>query len=602
MRSSKVNPGDSGLATQYNNLRSDAYGSSQLLSHQQSSPGMTLYVETGVYWIGGTRVSFAGGNSPTFTAPSANPRIDLLVINNAGTLSIVQGTENASPSVPTYPKDKLVICEIYNRVGETALYDTDQGGSTGYIYNDVRPFLNNGKYISQTLAEIFVASDTGSTNAFAVALNPAITAYNDGLLVAFRAANANTSACTLAVNGLSAVPIKKAVSIPLSANDILANQIVIVEYDASQGVFQMQSMVGNLPAGFVSANGDGNAVLNGSNTFSWASLNSNVYTLTRDIYPGNLTINNGVTLITNSYCIFCQGTLTNNGTIKNNGNNGNTGGNATMGNPSTAGGGAGGGSAVAAGTLAAGVAGVSGGNGASSSGFNYNGLTGGSGSAGNNASNSLATNNGVAGGSGGSGGSGGGWSGGGGGGGSSGGTATQATMGPYTMISLLMACSVVLGVFTTYKSSPSGAGGGGGGSGGSGSNGSGSNLSCGGGGGGSGSSGGMIWIVANAIINNGTIQSNGGNGGNGGNGCNGYSYNGGAMNGGGGGGGGAGGNGGVIVLAYVSYTNNGTVQALGGSPGTGGSPGSGSGTGATSGSSGSTGNSGNAGTILQIVI
>ncbi len=147
MKASKVNIGDRVLASQYNNLVDDAKGGSFLLPHQQSSPDLTLKIEAGVCYVGATRVIYAGGNSPSFTAPTTNPRIDLLVIDNAGTLTRVAGTEAGSPVAPAYPSDKLVICEVYNRTSQTQIFDTDQGAGKGYIYNDVRPFLG-GSYIA----------------------------------------------------------------------------------------------------------------------------------------------------------------------------------------------------------------------------------------------------------------------------------------------------------------------------------------------------------------------------------------------------------------------------------------------------------------------
>lgn len=146
MKSNQVNIGDSILSSQYNNLRKDAYGGSMLLAREQGTPNMTLYVEAGVCYVGATRVIFAGGNSPIFTAPITNPRIDILTIDSAGILAITQGTEAASPTAPAYPSDKLVLCEVYNRVGETSIKDASDG-TNGYIYNDVRPFLG-GAYIA----------------------------------------------------------------------------------------------------------------------------------------------------------------------------------------------------------------------------------------------------------------------------------------------------------------------------------------------------------------------------------------------------------------------------------------------------------------------
>lgn len=150
MRSSPVSAGQSGVASQYNDLRHDAYGGSMLLAHEQGTPNMTLYVEPGVYYIGTTRVIFGGGNSPTFTAPTTNPRIDILTADSSGNLTITQGTEASSPTAPAYPTNKVVICEVYHVVGETAIYDNDaQVSGQGYIVNDVRP-LAAPPYISST--------------------------------------------------------------------------------------------------------------------------------------------------------------------------------------------------------------------------------------------------------------------------------------------------------------------------------------------------------------------------------------------------------------------------------------------------------------------
>lgn len=146
MRTSQVSIGNSILASQYNNLRWDAEGGSFLRARQQGTPDLTLYADAGVFYLGATRVIFAGGNSPSFTAPTTNPRIDLLTIDSAGVLARVAGTEAASPSVPAYPADKIVICEVYNRVGQTQIFDTDQT-TNGYIKQDARPILG-GSYIS----------------------------------------------------------------------------------------------------------------------------------------------------------------------------------------------------------------------------------------------------------------------------------------------------------------------------------------------------------------------------------------------------------------------------------------------------------------------
>jgi hypothetical protein len=130
---------------------------------------MALYVEPGVVFVNGTEVYFAGGVSPTVTAPTSHPRIDVLSINSSGVLSWTTGTEASSPSTPAYPANQIPICELYNVVGETALYDqSNQQSGQGYIYNDVRPFLttglNTGEIPDSLVPSAASTYDLGSTS------------------------------------------------------------------------------------------------------------------------------------------------------------------------------------------------------------------------------------------------------------------------------------------------------------------------------------------------------------------------------------------------------------------------------------------------------
>src|ERR1700722_13445643 len=118
-------------------------GSTTFSSGTYSAQTMQVYVEPGVFYIGTTQVKFAGGSSPTVTAPVSHPRIDLLTINTSGVLAWTTGTENASPVPPTYPFGVVPICELWNVVSETILNDNaNQSGSQGFISTDVRPFNN----------------------------------------------------------------------------------------------------------------------------------------------------------------------------------------------------------------------------------------------------------------------------------------------------------------------------------------------------------------------------------------------------------------------------------------------------------------------------
>lgn len=85
-------------------------------------------------------VRSAGGNTSAMSAPTANPRIDRVVLYKWGTVTVLTGTEAASPSAPTEPADAITLATIYHRVGETAIYDSDTTGQ-GYI-TDGRTYVN----------------------------------------------------------------------------------------------------------------------------------------------------------------------------------------------------------------------------------------------------------------------------------------------------------------------------------------------------------------------------------------------------------------------------------------------------------------------------
>lgn len=71
------------------------------------------------------------------------------------------------------------------------------------------------------------------TDTYAVTLAPAMTAYETGVPFRVKFANANTGAATLNVNGLGAKALKKAASVALDANDIVAGEIYSLVYDGT---------------------------------------------------------------------------------------------------------------------------------------------------------------------------------------------------------------------------------------------------------------------------------------------------------------------------------------------------------------------------------
>lgn len=115
--------------------------------------------------------------------------------------------------------------------------------------------VNNHRHKGQAVdgdGALDYAADTGAANAYVVALSPALDAYITGMPVHFKAANANTGASTININGLGVKTIKKNGSADLIPGDIAAGQIVVVVYDGIN--FQLVSnAVSSVPAGTVTA-------------------------------------------------------------------------------------------------------------------------------------------------------------------------------------------------------------------------------------------------------------------------------------------------------------------------------------------------------------
>ena len=96
-----------------------------LKAYQQTTPDMTLQIASANNVnIGGKNFKFAGGNSPTFTAPSGSPETHLLYAhNNAGSLAFGIITSGFTPGDPsTYPEiADFTIAEVYLTNSTTAI-------------------------------------------------------------------------------------------------------------------------------------------------------------------------------------------------------------------------------------------------------------------------------------------------------------------------------------------------------------------------------------------------------------------------------------------------------------------------------------------------
>jgi hypothetical protein len=92
------------------------------------------------------------------------------------------------------------------------------------------------------------AADTGAANAYVVTLSPAPSALTVGLGFYFKAANGNTGASTVALNGLTATAIVKCGSTALASGDIAAGKIYQLVFDGTS--FEVPGLCGTGTAAF----------------------------------------------------------------------------------------------------------------------------------------------------------------------------------------------------------------------------------------------------------------------------------------------------------------------------------------------------------------
>lgn len=94
--------------------------------HEAATPDMTVIVDGGKILTGQDVVVNGQQTSATIVAPSADPRIDRVVGDLVtGVISIITGTEAASPLVPTIIPGRFPICQILLATDTTEITNVD---------------------------------------------------------------------------------------------------------------------------------------------------------------------------------------------------------------------------------------------------------------------------------------------------------------------------------------------------------------------------------------------------------------------------------------------------------------------------------------------
>ncbi len=89
-------------------------------------PDMTLRLEAGAIFDGATLTEVAAQDTAVIAAPSTDPRIDRVVIDKVtGAVSVVTGTEAASPTPPAVPAGKVPVAQVALVVGQSEIVNAD---------------------------------------------------------------------------------------------------------------------------------------------------------------------------------------------------------------------------------------------------------------------------------------------------------------------------------------------------------------------------------------------------------------------------------------------------------------------------------------------
>lgn len=152
--------------------------------------------------------AYANYQQFVFLAPATTTSSVTLQVGSLSALPVyIYGQQAASGSLTV---NQLVVCYYVSSLG-------------GFVALPIYP------------ANILLTgTDTGAANAYAIAPVPPIAAYAAGQVAVFVAANANTSASTLNVNGLGTKAIKTTALVALGANQILAGAVCTCVYDGTQ--------------------------------------------------------------------------------------------------------------------------------------------------------------------------------------------------------------------------------------------------------------------------------------------------------------------------------------------------------------------------------
>jgi hypothetical protein len=202
----------------------------------------------------------------TYQDSDTNPVV-LPYFNSANPSQPLSGQNNSGAAQPT---ERQGLCVVQVKAGTAATTGTQttpavdagytalavvtvaygQASVTGSNITPVAgaPVISNLLTMMQTASSIN-GKDVGSANAYAMNLQPAISAYTPGMIVSLESINAtNTGPSTLSINGLTSLPIYGPAATVLQGGELAAGYGALLRVNAAATAFELiQTTGGSLP-------------------------------------------------------------------------------------------------------------------------------------------------------------------------------------------------------------------------------------------------------------------------------------------------------------------------------------------------------------------
>lgn len=169
---------------------------------------------------------FAGGAGANVLSQSAYAALTTLLSNGFSS-----GTAQSAQLNKVWRQSSIIAAVIGQLIANRSGQDAIDDGTTATLLTNLEAAIGA---VGRLGAATYVVG-TGTANTYAAAYTPAITTLTDGMVLRFKATNANTGASTFNPNGLGARSIVTNAGAALSAGMIPANGDVWLQYNTSIG-------------------------------------------------------------------------------------------------------------------------------------------------------------------------------------------------------------------------------------------------------------------------------------------------------------------------------------------------------------------------------